>query len=139
MNKDYAEGYAKYLADSIEEKLREFTEKNPIEKLEIIQRRFIQDKEPLSLLSFARLTKYASRSRRASGNNALRQKRHKIIWHTNGTLKPKTNEKGIFEDALNLLILNGAWGGNRTRTLRRIQDFKSCASTYSATQALEKD
>ncbi len=33
----------------------------------------------------------------------------------------------------------GAWGGNRTRTTLKSQDFKSCASTYSATQAREKD
>lgn len=50
MDKESAEKNAKLLVESIEAELKNFLQKNPIEKLETIQQRFIQGKNPLNLL-----------------------------------------------------------------------------------------
>ncbi len=50
-------------------------------------------------------------------------------------LSPKIRAKRILKHSHNPLIFLGAWDESRTRTLRGARDFKSLASTCSATQA----
>ncbi len=65
MDKEQAKKNAKFLAESVEAELENFLQKNPIEKLETIQQKFIQGRNTLHFLVsdlIEDLQKYDSRN-----------------------------------------------------------------------------